>query len=118
MRTPRHERLTRVWLQGYVLCRDDDVVDLDDGSAVMSLDVAQAADGEQSALEAKEGLAMHGFSDRRGATSPVPGTRLVLLCSRKARFVPWSSILRTWTALELETLCDMYAHMYVAQFES
>eukprot|EP00931_Biecheleriopsis_adriatica_P013819 TRINITY_DN115331_c0_g1_i1.p1 TRINITY_DN115331_c0_g1~~TRINITY_DN115331_c0_g1_i1.p1 ORF type:complete len:161 (-),score=39.93 TRINITY_DN115331_c0_g1_i1:27-509(-) len=38
--TKLRQRLRRVWLQGYVLCRDgDDVVDLDDGSAVMSLDV-------------------------------------------------------------------------------
>ncbi|CAJ1329144.1 unnamed protein product [Effrenium voratum] len=35
--TALRQRLKRVWLQGYVLCRDgDDVVDLDDGSAVMS----------------------------------------------------------------------------------
>eukprot|EP00930_Biecheleria_cincta_P012520 TRINITY_DN11644_c0_g3_i1.p1 TRINITY_DN11644_c0_g3~~TRINITY_DN11644_c0_g3_i1.p1 ORF type:complete len:175 (-),score=37.48 TRINITY_DN11644_c0_g3_i1:42-500(-) len=38
--TKLKQPLRRVWLQGYVLCRDgDDVVDLDDGSAVMSLDV-------------------------------------------------------------------------------
>ncbi|CAE7320699.1 unnamed protein product [Symbiodinium pilosum] len=38
--TKLHQRLKRVWLQGYILCRDgDDVADLDDGSAVMSLDV-------------------------------------------------------------------------------
>ncbi|CAE7454713.1 unnamed protein product [Symbiodinium natans] len=38
--TKLHQKLKHVWLQGYILCRDgDDVVDLGDGSAVMSLDV-------------------------------------------------------------------------------
>ncbi|CAK0878626.1 unnamed protein product [Prorocentrum cordatum] len=42
-RLPR--RPSRVWVQGHVVCRDgDDVVDLDDGSAVMSLSwVAQSS---------------------------------------------------------------------------
>mmetsp|Transcript_23408 Transcript_23408/g.47439 ORF Transcript_23408/g.47439 Transcript_23408/m.47439 type:complete len:155 (-) Transcript_23408:118-582(-) len=39
--TPSHFHLKRVWIQGYVICRDgDDVVDIDDGSDVMSFDVA------------------------------------------------------------------------------
>mmetsp|Transcript_5179 Transcript_5179/g.10530 ORF Transcript_5179/g.10530 Transcript_5179/m.10530 type:complete len:168 (-) Transcript_5179:88-591(-) len=39
--TPSRFRLKRVWIQGYVVCRDgDDVVDIDDGSDVMSFDVA------------------------------------------------------------------------------
>ncbi|CAE8643593.1 unnamed protein product [Polarella glacialis] len=55
--TSLKQRLERVWLQGYVLCRDgDDVVDLDDGSAVMSLDVgdlvASSPDIAGSALQA------------------------------------------------------------------
>eukprot|EP00928_Gymnodinium_smaydae_P084559 TRINITY_DN67819_c0_g1_i2.p1 TRINITY_DN67819_c0_g1~~TRINITY_DN67819_c0_g1_i2.p1 ORF type:complete len:155 (-),score=32.70 TRINITY_DN67819_c0_g1_i2:32-496(-) len=34
------QRQPRVWIQGYVICREgDDVVDVDDGSAVMSLDI-------------------------------------------------------------------------------
>merc|ERR1712216_1004334 len=38
--TRLEQRLRRVWIQGYVVCRDgDDVVDIDDGSDVMSLDV-------------------------------------------------------------------------------
>mmetsp|Transcript_29505 Transcript_29505/g.83160 ORF Transcript_29505/g.83160 Transcript_29505/m.83160 type:complete len:158 (-) Transcript_29505:11-484(-) len=37
--TRMRRRLQRIWIQGYVICRDDDVVDVDDGSAVMSLDV-------------------------------------------------------------------------------
>mmetsp|Transcript_106153 Transcript_106153/g.282489 ORF Transcript_106153/g.282489 Transcript_106153/m.282489 type:complete len:160 (-) Transcript_106153:83-562(-) len=39
--TPSRFRLKRVWIQGYVVCRDgDDVVDIDDGSDVMSFDVS------------------------------------------------------------------------------
>eukprot|EP00418_Pyrodinium_bahamense_P066060 CAMPEP_0179093746 /NCGR_PEP_ID=MMETSP0796-20121207/42952_1 /TAXON_ID=73915 /ORGANISM="Pyrodinium bahamense, Strain pbaha01" /LENGTH=1034 /DNA_ID=CAMNT_0020791393 /DNA_START=88 /DNA_END=3190 /DNA_ORIENTATION=+ len=38
--TPSRFRLRRVWIQGYVVCRDgDDVVDIDDGSDVMSFDI-------------------------------------------------------------------------------
>mmetsp|Transcript_50886 Transcript_50886/g.114450 ORF Transcript_50886/g.114450 Transcript_50886/m.114450 type:complete len:159 (+) Transcript_50886:46-522(+) len=36
--TPSKLRLHRVWVQGYVVYRDVDVVDIDDGSAVMSFD--------------------------------------------------------------------------------
>eukprot|EP00440_Ansanella_granifera_P029196 gb/GFBE01031711.1/.p1 GENE.gb/GFBE01031711.1/~~gb/GFBE01031711.1/.p1 ORF type:complete len:174 (+),score=30.24 gb/GFBE01031711.1/:1-522(+) len=55
--TKLRQRLSRVWLQGFVLCRDgDDVVDLDDGSAVMSLDVgdivAASPEGASAALQA------------------------------------------------------------------
>eukprot|EP00435_Cladocopium_sp_Y103_P075420 s94_g57.t1 len=51
--TKLQQRLKHVWLQGYVLCRDgDDVIDLDDGSAVMSLDVARIVACNQDASAA------------------------------------------------------------------
>uniref|UniRef100_A0A6T0TQ63 Uncharacterized protein n=1 Tax=Alexandrium monilatum TaxID=311494 RepID=A0A6T0TQ63_9DINO len=54
--TPSRFRLRRVWIQGYVVCRDgDDVVDIDDGSDVVSFDVAallQASPEVDGALQA------------------------------------------------------------------
>mmetsp|Transcript_72236 Transcript_72236/g.200262 ORF Transcript_72236/g.200262 Transcript_72236/m.200262 type:complete len:118 (+) Transcript_72236:690-1043(+) len=36
------QSLRRIWVQGYVVLRDgDDVIDLDDGSAVTSLDIGE-----------------------------------------------------------------------------
>mmetsp|Transcript_61125 Transcript_61125/g.134406 ORF Transcript_61125/g.134406 Transcript_61125/m.134406 type:complete len:157 (+) Transcript_61125:61-531(+) len=44
------QRLRRVWIQGFVVCRDgDDIVDVDDGSDVMSLDVGSLLAAEPGA---------------------------------------------------------------------
>ncbi len=46
MCTRLRQQLRRVWIQGYVTVRDgDDVVDVDDGTAVMSLDVGDLLRG-------------------------------------------------------------------------
>lgn len=48
--TRLRQRLRRIWIQGYILCRDgDDVVDVDDGSAVMSLDIVDLLQADPAA---------------------------------------------------------------------